>query len=301
MQKITLFILALSFGLFSSLSMGASNKTSGQSYRLKAISYNTWMIPFLRKDPKQRANIIGVGIKSQNYGMVFMQEMFSSRYRKIVRKHFNDGHGFLGFRLPAIINSGLTTLSRYPVVKTGFLRFRACGGWQCLSRKGVQYTRIEIAPGVEVDAYNTHLQPYQNSFMLRRVQLAEMRAFMERTSSENRPTILAGDFNIIGESGEYAHLKSSFYDFVDVWASVKPGEPGYTWDPGVNRYAKPDYGEQFVNQRLDYLFVRDAKGWKWDVESVGLDFTSPFPFRGKEYFGSDHFAVGAYLRLSEAP
>ena len=295
MLRSTILALLLSFGLFSFESRGA------QSHQIKVITYNTWMIPFLREDAKERAGIIGAGIKAQGYGLAFLQEMFSRRYRGMVEKRFQEGNELFGMRFPAVINSGLTVLSRYPVVKKKFLRFKACGGWQCLSRKGVQFTRVEVAPGMFLDTYNTHLQPAQDSFMLRRIQLAEFRAFLERHSNQGHPVLFAGDFNIIAESGEYAQLRAALSDFRDSWASTRPGEPGYTWNPEENFYAKPDSSESFIKQRLDYIFLRDGNDWKWNVDSIGLDFTAPFPFRGRNFFGSDHFAVGAYLSLSKLP
>lgn len=293
-------IFALLLGAYAAFS---SPYAQGEEpVAIRAVTYNTWMIPFLRRDAKERANIIGRGLGEKGYDLVMLQEMFSGRFRKIVKKRFKQSkQGLITPRLPAIINSGLVTIADLPVVKKGFKRYEACGGWQCLSRKGIQFTRVELRKGSFLDVYNTHLQPFEYAHEIRADQLVEAQRFIEENSRHGYPVIFAGDFNIIGESQEYQSLRNMLPDFKDAWNELRPENPGYSWDPEENAYAKPDRGTSFVKQRVDYLFLRDGESYVWDIEGVELDFTRPLPYRGEKFYGSDHFAVGAQLRLIPNP
>ncbi len=79
---------------------------------------------------------------------------------------------------------------------------------------------------------------------------------------------------------------------------ARPHDPGYSWNPKTNPYAKPDPEEDFVEQRVDYLFVRDGEHLTWKVLEAKLELTAPKKLGfGQYYYGSDHFAVGATFKL----
>ena len=162
----------------------------------------------------------------------------------------------------------------------------------------MQFRRVELE-GAIIDVYNVHLQPFQKESSIRESQLQDLKRFIKKNSNKGRPVILGGDFNIIAESREYLTLISELGDFTDVWKKARPNSPGYSWNPRQNPYAKPDPEEDFVAQRVDYLFVRDGDEQKWQIMDAKLEFTSPKKLGFGRYFGSDHFGVGATLKLIE--
>lgn len=285
-------IVALFITLISSTSFNARAAVT-----IKASTLNSWMIPFLRKFPLERANIIGSSLGARGYNIALFQEMFSPWYLKITTHRFFESRASLAGvpRIP-LINSGLASLFHGRILKKDFKEFTNCGGFQCLAQKGMQFRRVEIE-GEVIDVYNVHLQPFQKEGEIRRSQLEDLRKFIQKHSNNERPVLLGGDFNIIAESREYQTLIKKLFDFRDVWSVARPNDPGYSWNPRLNPYAKPDPEEDFVEQRVDYLFVRDGRRLKWKVLEAKLELTAPKKLGFGRFFGSDHFGVGATLQL----
>lgn len=115
--------------------------------------------------------------------------------------------GELGIHL---VGSGLSVLSRYPIVSTRSEPFgkRRCAGLDCLSNKGMLYARLAI-PGVPgtINLFNTHLNSQASSKVAprrharaHRLQVEALGAFIAEAGDPNIPTILGGDFNMKGSS-----------------------------------------------------------------------------------------------------
>lgn len=113
--------------------------------------------------------------------------------------------GELGLHL---VGSGLSILSRYPIIETRSEPFgtRRCAGLDCLSNKGMLYARMAI-PGVPgtINLFNTHLNSQGSSRVsprrharAHRLQVEELSAFTSAVGDPNIPTVLGGDFNMKG-------------------------------------------------------------------------------------------------------
>ncbi len=113
--------------------------------------------------------------------------------------------GELGIHL---VGSGLSILSRYPIIETRSEPFgkRRCAGLDCLGNKGVLYARMAI-PGVPstINLFNTHLNSQASSKVsprrharAHRLQVEELGAFIATVGDRDIPTILGGDFNMKG-------------------------------------------------------------------------------------------------------
>ena len=287
MKKCLIFSLSLFFS-FSVLAFDS----------IRMMTLNTWMIPFLRKDAVSRAKIIGKEIN--NYDLVVLQEAFSAKLReKIVSATDGDFEDSYVPDLPPQINSGLFAFSKFKIASKNFMPFRDCGGAQCASRKGVQHLRLKLPSGQLLDVFNTHLQAFEKDAKIRALQLQQASEFIENINGNHLPAIFAGDFNIISEIAEYSIISGVLLGFTDVWASVNPGDPGYTWDPFTNFYAKEDHEESTLVQRIDYILVRNGKGTEWRINSAQLALNSPMPYKQllNKTFASDHFAVTTDLEL----
>ena len=123
--------------------------------------------------------------------------------------------GELGIHL---VGSGLSILSRYPIVATRSEPFgkRGCAGLDCLSNKGVLYARLAIpgVPGI-INLFNTNLNSQASSKVAprrharaHRLQVEELRAFISAVGDRNIPTILGGDFNMKGSSVRFERFRN---------------------------------------------------------------------------------------------
>lgn len=123
--------------------------------------------------------------------------------------------GELGLHL---VGSGLSILSRYPVIETRSEPFgkRRCAGLDCLSNKGMLYARMAIlgVPGT-INLFNTHLNSQGSSRVsprrqarAHRLQVEELAAFISAVGDPNIPTILGGDFNMKGSAIRFEHFRN---------------------------------------------------------------------------------------------
>lgn len=271
---------------------------------IKVLTLNTWMIPVLRKMAKARAEAIGRELG--NYDISLMQEAFTPGVRKtmatLAKEH--DFHNRYQKSTFLKINSGMYTFTRFEITKTDFMRFYNCGGPQCLSTKGILYTQIKLPSGELVDLFNTHLQAYEDDHRVRRFQMKNAMKFVNKINDGSLPVIFAGDFNVIGETPEYDTLMKELGNFTDVWRVLRPNDPGFTWDPSINNWARYDFKESHLLQRLDYIFIRDGEDTKISVKEVSLAFDEQkmwygVYFRPNYIFVSDHFGVEATLVIEK--
>lgn len=293
---------SLLFIVLFTLIINSNSYSSEQSSEIKIVTLNTWMIPFQRKMAKARAEIIGTEVK--NHDIAFFQEAFTKGIRRTIATFAQQSQYFNRYQVNSSfhLNSGKFTLGKYKITQTDFQRFTRCGGIQCFAAKGILYVQFELPNGDLIDTFNTHLQAYQKDSKVRETQLEDAIAFINRKNTDGRPALFVGDFNIIAETAEYSIIQNKLYDFRDAWAEKRPGEPGYTWDPNSNYWAKYDYDETVQTQRLDYIFLRDGDELHWNIKDINIAFNKELPWSGvyktpRKTFASDHFGLAATLVL----
>src|SRR5690606_17454908 len=103
-----------------------------------------------------------------------------------------------GSRLLA--SSGLFVASRLPLVDRSFTPYAHASGSERFARKGILHVRLG-GPGGGIELFATHLQAHPEGAAVRRKQLAQARAFVERRVGIEcaHPILLGGDLNVIGE------------------------------------------------------------------------------------------------------
>ncbi len=105
-----------------------------------------------------------------------------------------------------------------------------------------------MAPGVELDAYVTHLTDRNEQSAgvpTRLLQARELIDWVHRTSHPGNPVLIGGDFNDVPESDTIRALTGG--GFIDVHASAG-SEPGYTNDRNDLDIEAP---QASPNQRID--------------------------------------------------
>ncbi|MEL6344112.1 MAG: poly(A) polymerase [Myxococcota bacterium] len=105
--------------------------------------------------------------------------------------------------------------------------------------------------------------------------------------------LVVGDFNF-----DDRHHEPLLDDFVDLWPSLRPDDPGATFDPSRNPLAAL-MSQQQIPRRLDRLLLR-APLERLLAESIERFADTPIAGTGGGLFPSDHFGVVAQLKLNAA-
>ena len=167
----------------------------------------------------------------KDYDVVLLQEAFRKKARKLISKsniQFKSYGRYSRIKFPfgiffkRDIGDGLIILSRYPIVKSGFSKFKSsevngkkinrCEGTDCWARKGVQFVRIKLDEELELDFYNTHLNSGGGSAnSVREIQINQIQDFINLKSG-NRAYVLAGDFNSPPKGDSYKKLMATIID-----------------------------------------------------------------------------------------
>lgn len=97
-----------------------------------------------------------------------------------------------------VVNSGLSSIARFPLRDVKAINFDAVGEFQnVLASKGVLMIALDIA-GMPLDFYNTHMEAggSPEALVARHGQAAELIAFVKANSPPEHSVIFVGDFNM---------------------------------------------------------------------------------------------------------
>jgi endonuclease/exonuclease/phosphatase family metal-dependent hydrolase len=281
-----------------------------KSMTMDFVTLNTW----LRTRPIgtqifERSDRIANSLK--DYDVVGLQETFSGGAKHIPDKLKKEGTFPYSFRqsTPRILtNSGLTMVSKYPIIEKDFQQFTYSTGSDSLAKKGVMFNRLEVPNIGQVDVYNTHYNAggtqktgFFNKIIekfipgwtmatpdVRVTENTDLANFIKKHEKGN-PTFITGDFNMNETKIEYQDLKNKI-NMIDSFRLINPDDPGYTAD-GPNNPHKPDDGQS----RIDYIFYKPGKNV--NVEVLQSRLTHNHAIDGM--FVSDHFGVNSTFKLTK--
>jgi len=193
-----------------------------------------------------------------------------------------------------LLNSGLFLAVRCQTVKLGqvsFHQWNSTSGIEQYASKGFFVAEVgSWALGKYIDVVGAHLRAFEGSgeAETRRHQLSQVKSTL---SSQIRPRLVVGDFNIIGETRDYEILSSVLgHGFADQYRLLHPNDHGYTWSAkNPNTKRSDDSGK---NERLDYVFLQQsgvAAEVEINVEEVLID-EVPLPHYS-DIYASDHFGL----------
>ena len=167
-------------------------------------------------------------------------------------------------------NSGLLTLSRFPIIATDYISYTQYSSYDSIIEKGCNYCKVKLNPNKELHIFNTHLQ---SSFKLndteahltRISQLSQLKDFIiQKQNNNNIPTICAGDFNVnYYNKTELKYLYNYMLPYIDMFkdetqpsiliAYNKDGTEN-TNICAVCKLCKKDSDVIYTPERLDYIF-----------------------------------------------
>jgi endonuclease/exonuclease/phosphatase family metal-dependent hydrolase len=150
------------------------------------------------------------------------------------------------------------------------------------------HARYALVPGLELEAYSTHLtdrNEQSDGISVRSTQARELLEWVEHTSQPGNPILIGGDFNDVAQSPTIQTFTGN--GFIDLHAAAGEG-PGYTNDRDDLDIEAP---EACANQRIDYVFFKPGRE-RFRIESVQLflDRPSTEPDQ-RSLWASDHFGV----------
>jgi endonuclease/exonuclease/phosphatase family metal-dependent hydrolase len=153
-------------------------------------TYNIQWLPWKRKSLQPLVKMLA------HHSVIFLQECFF-RWSSAVETFFPEHHVCKGkLKGVRLINSGLVILSKFPIVSSEFVPFRAYNplSFDRLSEKGILSAVVRI-DDQDVRLITTHLQSstHEEYDLYGLTQLEELFAY---ASTVKEPYIIGGDFNI---------------------------------------------------------------------------------------------------------
>ena len=165
-----------------------------------------------------------------------------------------------------LVGDELALASRLPIVARRTLVFEHAAGEDALAAKGALHARLARARGDTLDVYVTHLQAGHEHAEVRRGQIAELAAFIGRTTAAHGPVLLMGDLNLWGgtvdradRGSEYNHLMAALdaavapRRFVDLWLATHPDDPES--DSGTKPRVFADGSVRPREKRIDFVLL----------------------------------------------
>jgi endonuclease/exonuclease/phosphatase family metal-dependent hydrolase len=180
--------------------------------------------------------------------------------------------------------SGLVTLSKFPIVGGEFYPFSHAAFPDRIVNKGVLKVSVRLPAGDILNVWNVHFQD-GGSAKVRISQVREFLALVEKANDGQVADLVGGDFNCTPDSALYRELEGVLGPCVQ---EMNGREPFVTWDD----FCRGHNG----GETLDYIFLRGRT-------VVPLVTSAPCPvFAGHTQSErlSDHLGVEAEVSLAPA-
>ena len=262
---------------------------------LKVLSWNIYMLPHLiarGSEKSKRASTIAELLSESDYDVIFFQEAFHSRPRKIIYdnliKRFTHCAGPANrHKFSLKTNSGLWVFSKYPILRHQSIVYQTRHGIDAFSRKGALLVDINVN-GHVVQVAGTHLQNSGPSW-LKQMQCVE---FFEHLLKPNQkqgvPQIICGDFNIdMRTQGEEYRKMLNLLDATD----TNTDSQLVTYDRQDNQLKN----ETGTSDLIDYILVRQngaALMWSTAVRRFSRTWKKDFSDL------SDHYSLHTVITIS---
>lgn len=204
------------------------------------------------------------------------------------------------------VGGGLAILSRWPI-RVRFERLPRGAGPDGFARKGFAVADIELPSRRVIHVVNTHLQaddlhvPASVCREARGAQLAGLARAVAELCAKGAPVLVCGDLNVAYGTDEYQELVRHFGSgLADLTASA--GLSSY--DAIRNDLAANFYSGGPKQALFDYIWASRP----FELSEIRTILDEPIPELGAppaphsvRPFASDHFGIGATLRLGRTP
>jgi endonuclease/exonuclease/phosphatase family metal-dependent hydrolase len=263
----------------------APEPESNQDLSLKLITYNIMGLPsWMTGARSTRYQRIARELERLDPDVILLQEAWTANARKAAPAHGRWSIARAAGQHSFFQQSGLMTLSRFPIIGGQFYPFSRAAFPDRLVNKGVLKATVLLAGGQVLNIWNVHLQD-GGSPAVRLSQVRELVARVRAAEDGQIADLVAGDFNCTPDSPLYRELSGALGPSAQ---ELSGKSPFVTWD-GLS--GKPGAGET-----LDHIFFRRSA----PVQSVRASPHVAFAAARREDRLSDHFGIEADLDLSTA-
>lgn len=203
---------------------------------MSLLTYNVHGLPSVITDDDTPGRLAQIGPLLEDYDWIGVQEDWVEDNHPLLETRHETQVWFNDVLDDRAFGSGLFTLARAPALFEHQEHFDACNGLldgasDCGASKGFQIHRLELAPGVEVDLLNTHLEAGggEEDSAARQVGVDQIEAALAQVSS-GRPVVFVGDFNLKWSDPEDVAMLEQlmaagpFEDACDTAADCDPDE-----------------------------------------------------------------------------
>jgi len=234
------------------------NWASSVTSRVNAMTFNVFASD--QRDGQKRMNLISELLVRADPTFIALQEVEDWFFRELqqqswIKKYYQTDLGI------GHAPGGLIILSKYPFSRVTF--FEASNpNSESLHSSGASPNNVLVA-SVNVDGRPLTLGTVALDWRDAKAR-AETLDYAFSVMNQFPDVVLLGDFNFDDQAQpESGHLSA---DYVDVWPSLKPHLPGFTWDPVSNAYAR--FSDPKSNpSRIDRIFVKSPQ---WLPRSISL-------------------------------
>lgn len=212
---------------------------------LKLLTYNIWGLPSWMTGARSgRYPKIAHELERLNPDIVLLQEAWTANARRSAPDNGVWSIARAAGQQTFFQQSGLVTLSRFPIIGGQFYPFSRAAFPDRFVNKGILKVTVKLPGGRVINIWNVHLQD-GGSVNIRTSQVRELITKVRSAENGQIADLVGGDFNCTPESGLYRELENALGPSVQELGGINPF---ITWD-GLS--AKPGSGET-----LDYIFVK---------------------------------------------
>ena len=265
--------------------MAVPASSSEKGLGLKLVTYNIWGLPSWMTGARPgRYPPIARELERLDPDIILLQEAWTAKARRSAPANGPWAMARAAGQHTFFQQTGLVTLSKYPIIGGEFYPFARAALPDRLVNKGVLKVTVQLPGGQVLNVWNVHLQE-GGPPEIRRSQIRELVARVLAAEDGQIADLVGGDFNCTPQSPLYRELVDSLGPSVQ---QLGGADPFVTWD-GLS--AKPGAG-----QTIDYIFIRPRTTCNSLQAAAHVAFTAP----GLEQRLSDHLGIEAVVNLSPA-
>jgi endonuclease/exonuclease/phosphatase family metal-dependent hydrolase len=257
-------------------------QNSDRGLSLKLVTYNIWGLPSWMTGARSgRYPRIARELERLDPDFILLQEAWTANARKAAPANGLWSIARAAGQHTFFQQSGLVTLSRFPIIGGRFYPFSRSAFPDRFVNKGVLKVTVQL-PGRQVlNVWNVHLQD-GGPPEIRLSQIRELVSRVQAAEDGQIADLVGGDFNCTPASALYRELENSLGPSVQ---QLSGANPFVTWD-GMS--AKPGAG-----QTLDYIFVRTRASFQNPQAVPRVAFAASLDQRL-----SDHLGIEVLVDLS---
>ncbi len=273
---------------------------SSFAQEIKVLTWNTFLIPppWNTTKQKERAAIMAVKLPAMGHDVMFFQETFFDKKRKLLIKGLKETHPYIavpkkGTKFNQFQDSGLFIASKYPMVVLDQVIYEDCAKSDCMASKSAILVEITLPNDKKIQMVDTHLQAWNEpkTIAVRKKQLMQIKEMLAAYVKPGIPQVLVGDLNIDGKvEPEY----SSSVAMMEMTSVPLVGEIRSTNGFSTDGCFKNPGGSK-EGEWIDHMWL-NANGTKTEIHSKTV-----VPIFGQLKSGecplSDHYAVEAIIKL----